>query len=245
MSPSTLQRSVFISDIHLNEQRPELTHALLSFLSKLEHECDELYLLGDIFEAWLGDDAITPLAEQVMSALKQLQQSGCALFFVHGNRDFLIGEGFCEAVGATLLGDITNITLPNQQTATILHGDTLCTDDTDYLAFRQQVRNPQWQQMFLSKSVAERIAFAKQARAASAQKNQTTALDILDANEEAVCALFEQQQTQVMIHGHTHRPKLHEYPKTQCVRYVLSDWERSFQYLDCTPQGCELIKVAI
>jgi len=240
MPSKTPTRCVFISDIHLTESRPELTHALTRFLDSLKGHCDQLYLLGDIFEAWIGDDATSALADNIKTHLATLAETGCELFFVHGNRDFLVGEQFCNDINATLLPDVSIITLPHQAQAVILHGDTLCTEDTSYLEFRKLVRTPQWQHMFLSKSIDERIALAHQARQQSKEKSN----EITDASYEAVDELFELSGVSIMIHGHTHRPEIHTTRKGN-TRYVLSDWEKSFQYLDCDTSGCRLIKQTI
>ncbi len=231
----------FISDLHLKPQRPDLNRALLCFLDQITPDAEALYLLGDIFEAWIGDDAPDPALEEIYSRLARLSQS-CQLYFQHGNRDFLVGNAFCQQVGASLLPEYAEIDLPFAK-ALVLHGDQLCTDDTDYMAFRAMVRNPEWQQAFLSKPVTERLAIAKQLRDASQAQGAMKSSEITDVNSATVLATFAEHQVRVMIHGHTHRPKVHHHTLPSgdtAERIVLGDWDQLGWYLRADKQGYSL-----
>ena len=198
-------RTLFISDLHLHAGRPDLTRALLQFLDTHTDPCDSLYILGDLFEAWIGDDAIPEDLQPVIDKLKSLSDAGIKLFFQHGNRDFLVGNTFAKLTGCVLLPDSYIINLPSGQ-ALIMHGDQLCTDDVEYQALRKQLRNPQWQNAFTAKTVTERLAIAQQLRSASKQKNAQKSETIMDVNPHAVELALEHANIKLMIHGHTHRP---------------------------------------
>ncbi len=231
----------FISDLHLKPQRPDLSRALLCFLDQITPDAEALYLLGDIFEAWIGDDAPDPALENIYTRLATLSQT-CSLFFQHGNRDFLVGSAFCERIGATLLPEYTEIDLPFTK-ALLLHGDQLCTDDTDYMAFRMMVRKPEWQRAFLAKSVTERLNIAKQLREASQAQGAMKSTEITDVNSAAVLDTFAEHQVKLMIHGHTHRPKIHHLilPSGETAeRVVLGDWDALGWFLRADSQGYSL-----
>ncbi len=217
----------FISDLHLNLQQPAMTAGFLNYLKSL-NDAERLYILGDFFEAWIGDDVSTPLNDAVEQGLKALSDSGCKLFIMHGNRDFLIGDAFCQRTGATLIDENTVIQLGDQQVL-LLHGDHLCLDDVEYQKVRLMLRNPVWQADFLSKTIPERIEFAKQARDQSKASGQMKADDIMDVTQSAVDEALNQSNTRIMIHGHTHRPKVHEWELDgqQRQRWVLGDWSES------------------
>ena len=236
-------RSLFISDLHLQASRPDLTRALLTFLEQQASQCQQLYILGDLFEAWIGDDAITPDQQPIIDALQQLSQQGIEIFFQHGNRDFLIQQRFSELTGCKLLPGAAMIELPAGP-ALLMHGDQLCTDDTEYMAFRQQLRNPQWQEQFLAQSIEQRLEIARQLRASSQSKNAEKSAEIMDVNAQAVTDAMQQYQTDLLIHGHTHRPACHQLNERQ-RRIVLGDWDKLGWYLDCTEQGEELISFPI
>lgn len=236
-------RTLFISDLHLHNGRPDLTRALLQFLDQQAEDCDNLYILGDLFEAWIGDDLIPEDLQPVISRLRQLTDQGAKLFFQHGNRDFLVGQQFAELTGCTLLPDNYIINLPTGQ-ALIMHGDQLCTDDIEYQAFRKQLRDPRWQQDFLRKSLPERLQIAQQLRAASKEKNAGKSMQIMDVNPEAVELALDHAATNLLIHGHTHRPAVHELTEGK-RRIVLGDWDRTGWYLECTENGQQLIEFNI
>lgn len=228
--------TLFISDLHLEESRPDITDAFLTFLREKAAGVEQLYILGDFFEAWIGDDERTPLQEQTAAALKQLSDSGTAIFLMHGNRDFLIGEDFCHRAGATLLDDPTVIDLYGTPTL-LLHGDSLCTADVEYQKFRSNMRNPQMQKMMLARPLEDRQQMAKQLRALSMAKNQGKAEDIMDVTPEEVVKELEAHGVQLMIHGHTHRPAVHELEANgkPARRIVLGDWHSHLWWLEVQP----------
>ncbi|MDR2212744.1 MAG: UDP-2,3-diacylglucosamine diphosphatase [Pseudomonadales bacterium] len=220
--PDTL---LLIADLHLSPQRPELTRAFLRFLDEQAKGAQALYILGDFADAWIGDDDDTPLYAELAAALHHLSTSGTAIFFLHGNRDFLLGQDYAASCGARLLDEPLRLSHLGQDYL-LLHGDILCTRDSAYLAFRQQVRAPAWQRDFLSKLLAERRAFAAAARAQSKSMSSNKAQDIMDVTPEAVLDLMQEQGVTTLIHGHTHRPKVHEFKLhgSPARRIVLGDW---------------------
>ncbi len=228
----------FISDLHLCPERPDITAWFETFIKDKARGSRALYVLGDLFEYWLGDDALTPLAEQVATWLKSLSDAGTQVYFMAGNRDFLIGEAYAQQAGLTLLEEPTLIDLGGTQTL-LVHGDAECTDDVAYQKARQMLRNPAWQKDFLSKSIPERIAFAEQARKQSQSHTQSSQMEIMDVNQEAIQSLFEKHQVSQMIHGHTHRPAIHQHGEN--TRIVLGDWHKQASYLQCDDSGMQLI----
>jgi UDP-2,3-diacylglucosamine hydrolase len=216
----------FISDLHLSEEVPTLNRLFADTLAAWRGRIDALYILGDLFEYWVGDDDNSPFIE---TALAQLASFAAAtpLFVMHGNRDFLLGEGFCRATGAKLLADPTELTLYDKKIV-LAHGDALCTGDAAYQQFRQMARNPAWQQGLLAKSLAERHAMARQIRSMSEGKKQETGLtDISDVASDSVVTLLEAHPGAILIHGHTHRPAhhVHELSDGQhAERWVIQDW---------------------
>ncbi|HCU85276.1 UDP-2,3-diacylglucosamine diphosphatase [Methylophilus sp. UBA6697] len=225
-----------ISDLHLCAQRPAVTQAFLHWLRTEVTTAEALYILGDFVEVWVGDDILADPQHgaefvPIVQALRALSDQGVKLYFMHGNRDFLIGQGFAQASGLQLLSDPTLLTL-GETRILLSHGDALCTDDVAYQQFRSQVRTPQWQQAFLSQPLAARLAFAEQARQQSTQNKamhaQTTQpMDIMDVNAAAVLALLRQYDyPDILLHGHTHRPGRHpvQIDGHVCERIVLGDW---------------------
>jgi UDP-2,3-diacylglucosamine hydrolase len=216
--------ALFVSDLHLQASLPATTAAFLAFLQTHAARTEQLYLLGDIFEYWAGDDdLVTPYNQQIADALKALQAQGVALFWIAGNRDFLVGEAFAAAAGLSLLPDPHVITAAGRSIA-LAHGDAQCTDDVAYMAFRAQVRQPAYQQQFLAMPLAQRKAIIEGMRKNSQQSNQDKSMEIMDVNADAIDALFAQTGVATLIHGHTHRPALHRLDGER-LRYVLPDWE--------------------
>nr|WP_238942396.1 UDP-2,3-diacylglucosamine diphosphatase [Marinobacter sediminum] len=227
---------MFISDLHLEESRPDITEAFLGFLKEKAHGVKQLYILGDFFEAWIGDDERTPLQEQIAAALRAVSESGTEIFLMHGNRDFLIGHDFCDRAGATLLDDPTVVDLYGTPTL-LMHGDSLCTADVEYQKFRANMRNPQWQQMILQRPLADRQQMARQLREISMAKNQGKAETIMDVTPEEVVKDMEAHGVQRLIHGHTHRPAEHhlEANGQPAKRIVLGDWDTHVWWLEVQP----------
>ena len=217
--------ALFISDLHLDETRPHIVELFTAFLATDARNADALYILGDLFESWVGDDDDSALAERAAAATLGLRESGVPVYFMHGNRDFLLGEDYARRAGMTLLADPTIIELGSEPTL-LMHGDTLCTDDIDYQKFRTRVRNPQWQTQFLAKSLAERRAFAAQARGESRKQTAMKAAEIMDVNPAAVESAMREHGVRRLIHGHTHRPATHrlDLDGKAAERIVLGDW---------------------
>lgn len=235
-------QTLFFSDLHLAATTPQIAKNYFQLLQTEGARSESIYILGDFFEYWLGDDGITPEHQPILSALKQLSTQGIPLYFMHGNRDFLIGEQFCEATGCQLLRDPTTINVYGTPTL-LMHGDLLCTNDTEYMAFRQQVRDPAWQTMFLSLSMEERINMAKQARDASQSSMQGKPFEIMDVNETTVQEYMLNAGVKQLIHGHTHRPAIHHFSLAgdQAKRIVLGDWGDHASYLIAKPDTMQLI----
>ncbi|MGB0734039.1 MAG: UDP-2,3-diacylglucosamine diphosphatase [Pontibacterium sp.] len=242
-------RYLFISDLHLSSKREDLCLALVRFLDEQYNASpfSHLFLLGDIFDAWVGDDVVEPSLVPAIQALKALSIDGVKIFFQHGNRDFLVGSEFVQSIGATLLPESEVITLPSGEKALLMHGDQLCTDDVAYQAFRNQVRNPTWQAHFLSMPTQERIAFAQKARAESKSAAKEKSNEIMDVNDQAVNDALTEAQVNLLIHGHTHRPCIHKNHKNDAatMRIVLGDWDTDLWYLSCTEQGYLLKQEAL
>lgn len=227
---------LFISDLHLEEERPAISRAFFHFLEHDAANADALYILGDFFESWIGDDDSSPLIDAVKQALKALSERGCQLYFMHGNRDFLVGQDFCKAIGATLLCDPTVIELDGEPTL-LMHGDSLCTGDAEYMQFREMARSPAWQQQVLSKSLDERRALATQLRMASSEANSNKAEDIMDVTPQEVLEQLRQHGCRRLIHGHTHRPARHALTLDgrAAERIVLGDWDQRGWVLESRP----------
>lgn len=228
--------TLFISDLHLEESRPDITDAFMTFLDEKARGVEKLYILGDFFEAWIGDDERTPLQEQVAHALRALSETGTELFLMHGNRDFLIGEAFCNRIGATLLDDPTVVDLYGTPSL-LMHGDSLCTADVEYQKFRANMRNPQWQQMILQRPLAERQLMARQLRDISMAKNKGKEESIMDVTPDEVVKAMDAHGVQRLIHGHTHRPAVHELEAggKPAKRIVLGDWDKNVWWLEVKP----------
>ncbi|MDO8298926.1 UDP-2,3-diacylglucosamine diphosphatase [Lacisediminimonas sp.] len=216
--------ALFVSDLHLDAALPRTTARFLRLLDETAPAAQALYLLGDIFEYWAGDDDITnDFNRRIVAALRTLGRRGVDLFWIAGNRDFLVGAQFAQQAGLQLLDDPTSLTLAGQRIV-LTHGDMLCTDDHAYQAFRAQVREPGWQQQFLSQPLSERKRVIETMRQQSRDAQRVKAPEIMDVNESAVQRLFEQSGAGLMIHGHTHRPGVHRY-QGGLVRHVLPDWD--------------------
>ena len=231
----------FISDLHLQEDRPDITQAFIGFLDTTAKEAERLYILGDLFEAWIGDDLKTELSLIIKEKLSLLNDSSTIIFAMHGNRDFLIGEKFCEDTGITLLDDPCKLELFGKATL-LMHGDLLCTKDVDYQEFRNASRDPQWRKEFLNKPIEEREKIAKELRSASKRATNLKNEEIMDVSPEAVEEIMASHNTQLLIHGHTHRPKVHSLKinGTSAQRIVLGDWDQSAWYIWMDDKSCEL-----
>lgn len=235
-----MPHTLFISDLHLSEEQTHITQLFLNFAGSLAPQADALYILGDLFEYWAGDDdRNTPFHLQIINALREVSRQGTALFIMHGNRDFLMDVQLAQDCNATLLADPTLINLYGAPTL-LTHGDMLCTDDREYQAFRKQVRDPAWRNNFLAQPLAQRKAQIEQLRKMSEAQKQIKATDIMDVNPGAVAELFRSYHYSRIIHGHTHRQKhhLHEVDGNNCERWVLGDWHQTGNALRCDAAGC-------
>jgi len=217
--------TLFISDLHLEAQQPDIGEQFLAFLKGEARDAEALYILGDLFEVWLGDDDPNPYYQQMKAGLRKLADTGVPIYFMHGNRDFTIGEQFCEETGAALLNDPTVLNLYGRDVL-LCHGDSLCTDDVQYQQVRAMTRDPAWQAMMLAKSIEERIAFAVQAREESIARGDSISDEIMDVNADAVMATLREHNVDIMLHGHTHRPAVHDIDMDgkHATRIVLGDW---------------------
>ena len=238
--------TLFISDLHLDPERPAVTELFLDLLNTRARNTDAIYILGDLFEAWIGDDDHSPMNQAVCKGLGDCASAGVPVFVMHGNRDFLLGEEFAKASSCTLLDDPALIDLYGTPTL-LMHGDMLCTDDTEYMSFRSMVRDPQWQAELLSKSLQERQMIASGMRNQSRQQTGGKPESIMDVNDEAVREVMSTYNVQRLIHGHTHRPAVHDLllADTPAQRIVLGDWYEQGSLLECTSSGCRLEALAL
>ena len=242
-----MTRSLFISDLHLAGERPAANEQFFRFIREEAARANALYVLGDLFEYWAGDDELKdpvgdPLAAEVAAAFQALSKKGVSVNLMHGNRDFLVGKDFVEASGAQLLGDPSIIPWKGEPVA-LLHGDTLCLDDHDYQAWRRIARSTEWQREFLSKNLSERKKTVQGLREKSKDVIAAKAADIMDVNQEAVREVFRRLKVRRMIHGHTHRPARHELEVdgARCERWVLPDWYGRGGYLALDDVGPRLV----
>lgn len=225
----------FVSDVHLHDSLPRTTQAFIDFLEIHARKSRRLYLLGDLFEYWAGDDDIdTPYHRRIVQSLRDVSNNGVEVFWIAGNRDFLVGQAFAREAGLTLLTD-PHVDVLAGTRIVLAHGDAQCTDDQAYMAFRAQVRQPDWQSRFLAQPLSQRKAIIEGMRTGSREAQRTKSYEIMDVNPAAVRSLFESTGATVMIHGHTHRPAdhVHEVGGVSRTRHVLPDW-------DCdssTPRG--------
>jgi UDP-2,3-diacylglucosamine hydrolase len=217
--------TLFISDLHLEAGRPEIGEQFLDFLDDEAADAEALYILGDFFEYWVGDDDPDEYYAGIKRSLRAFTDTGVPVYFMHGNRDFMIGERFAVETGVTILPDPYPLELYGK-TVLLSHGDALCTDDTEYQQTRAMTRNPEWQAMMLAKPLEERIAIAKQARARSQERNAALSEEIMDVNPEAVRQIISGYGVEILLHGHTHRPAIHnvEVDDRIAKRVVLGDW---------------------
>ncbi|MDP6165462.1 MAG: UDP-2,3-diacylglucosamine diphosphatase [Gammaproteobacteria bacterium] len=221
-------RHLFISDLHLDQSRPHHIQALRDFCECKLQPGYHLYILGDLFEVWLGDDIGLTNYADVIALLKEQVDAGVKIFVQHGNRDFLLGRAFLEATGVQLLTEETVINI-NDMPILLMHGDSLCTDDTEYLAFKKQVRSSKWQQEFLALPPAQRLRKAQDYRQQSSESTANKDAHIMDVNPAAVQEVMQKYNVHTLIHGHTHRPMVHQ--NDGFTRIVLGDWQGHFDYL--------------
>ena len=233
--------TLFVSDVHLDPSRPQITRLFLDVLQTYGRNADAVYILGDLFEIWLGDDDDNPAGSAVMEGLGACVASGTPVYLLHGNRDFLIGEQFLARTGCRLLDDPVRIDLYGSSVL-LMHGDLLCTDDAEYQAFRPGVRDPRWRQTFLQQPLQARRETAQALRMKSRASVRGKSESIRDVNTDTVIRYMHEHGVRHLIHGHTHRPGIHEFEIAgkPARRMVLGDWYRQGSVLECTPHGCRL-----
>jgi UDP-2,3-diacylglucosamine hydrolase len=240
--------TLFISDLHLDDARPAITELFGAFLHREGPQAEAVYILGDLFEAWVGDDDPSETGAYVAARIRELVDVGVPVYFIRGNRDFLVGQDYARRAGMRILPDPAVISLYGKPVM-LMHGDLLCTDDTAYQAFRAQTRDPAWQQQFLAQPLAARLAFAAQARAASAARQQGLKQSdraqfetVTDVTPATVDATFNRYGVDTIIQGHTHRPAIHELgvQGRSCRRVVLGDWYEQGSVLRVDPHGMQL-----
>jgi UDP-2,3-diacylglucosamine hydrolase len=240
-----MSATLFIADLHLHPQQPTTLALFANFLKGKARDLERLYILGDLFEVWLGDDDDEPAYQDIIKQLRRLSEAGTAIKVLQGNRDFLLGQGFGERAGCELLPESNVIDVYGTPTL-IMHGDTLCTLDVAYQAFRKQVHNPEWQAQILAQPLAQRRSFAKQARQQSQMHAQGSSETIMDVTPAAVVNALNSHGVMNLIHGHTHRPAVHEVDilGETAQRWVVGDWqEKGAIVLHCTPQTHQLMRL--
>jgi UDP-2,3-diacylglucosamine hydrolase len=236
--------TLFISDLHIDAGSPEVTAQFLDLLDREARDADALYILGDLFESWVGDDAADSDQAAALAGIKALTDSGVPCFVMHGNRDFLLGAQFCASTGARLLADPVIVTLYGESVL-VMHGDALCTDDSAYQRLRATVRDSGWQRQFLKLSVASRRALAGAARAGSQAHTAAVAYTITDVNAASVASALRTAGVATLLHGHTHRPAIHplQVDGRACTRIVLGDWHTQGSVLRWNRTGPELVSL--
>ncbi len=234
--------TLFIADLHLSTEEPAITAGFLRLLEGEARTAEALYILGDLFEAWIGDDDPNPLHAAIAAAIRALVESGVPCYFIHGNRDFLIGKRFARQCGMTLLPAEKVLTLYGERVL-IMHGDTLCTDDVGYQRFRAKVQQRWLQTLFLSLPLFIRQRIAAKMRAGSKASNQTKSDAIMDVNQQAVSEVMYQHHVRHLIHGHTHRPAIHDLQIEghPARRYVLGAWHQEGSMIKASENGIELL----
>jgi UDP-2,3-diacylglucosamine hydrolase len=232
---------LLISDLHLQEERPDITRAFLDLLDGRARHAQALYILGDFFEAWIGDDAMTPFQTSICQALRALSDSGTQVYLMHGNRDFLIGEAFCKAAGCTLLSDPSVVQLGGEPVL-LMHGDSLCTLDLAYMKMRRYLRNPVSLWLLRHLPLSTRQKLARKLRSESRAQTRMKANDIVDVTPEEVPRVMAHHGVRTLVHGHTHRPAIHKLmvDDQPARRIVLGDWDRQGWALEVDEQGFQL-----
>ncbi|MCX2685245.1 UDP-2,3-diacylglucosamine diphosphatase [Pseudomonas sp. DCB_AW] len=232
---------LLISDLHLQEERPDITRAFLDLLDGRARHAKALYILGDFFEAWIGDDAMTPFQQSICQAMRQLSDSGTAVYLMHGNRDFLIGQDFCDDAGCTLLADPSVVELGGEQVL-LMHGDTLCTRDVAYMKLRRYLRNPLSLWILRHLPLSTRHKLARKLRSESRTQTRMKATEIVDVTPEEVPKVMAAHGVRTLVHGHTHRPAIHKLvvDGQPARRIVLGDWDRRGWTLQVDEQGFQL-----
>lgn len=232
---------LLISDLHLEEERPDITRAFLDLLGGRARTAEALYILGDFFEVWIGDDAMTPYQLSICQALRELSDSGTQIFLMHGNRDFMLGQAFCKAAGATLLKDPSVVDFYGEPVL-LMHGDSLCTRDEAYMRMRRYLRNPLSLWILRHLPLRTRRKLARKLRNESRAQTRMKANDIVDVTPDEVPRVMQEHRVHTLVHGHTHRPAIHKLQigEQAAKRIVLGDWDRQGWALQVDEQGFQL-----
>ncbi|MEM7431300.1 MAG: UDP-2,3-diacylglucosamine diphosphatase [Pseudomonadota bacterium] len=217
--------TLFVSDLHLEAERPDISEQFMHFLRTEATDCEALYILGDLFEAWVGDDDPNTHYAKIKMEFRKLADSGIPLYFMHGNRDFMIGKQFANETGLQILDDPYPVKMYGQN-ALLSHGDFMCTDDVQYMRVREMVRNPDWQAAMLAKPLKERLRIAEEARRQSLEQTLNLDMNIMDVNQDEVKKVINEHNVDILLHGHTHRPDVHtvDLGHRKAKRIVLGDW---------------------
>jgi UDP-2,3-diacylglucosamine hydrolase len=233
--------TLFVSDLHLEADRPDIGNQFIEFLKTEAMEADDLYILGDLFEAWVGDDDPNTHYAKIKMAIRKVVDKGVPVYFMHGNRDFMIGRQFANETGVEILKDPYPVDMYGQK-ALLSHGDALCTDDTQYQRVRLMTRNPDWQASILAKPLKERLRIAEEARRQSLERTLNLSMDIMDVNQDEVRRVIKEHGVDVLLHGHTHRPGIHsiDLGKRKAQRIVLGDWYKQGSVLRWDLRGPKL-----
>ncbi len=236
-------KAVLISDLHLEENRPDITQAFEKFCEHHLEGITHFFILGDLFEVWIGDDYETDFIKHIKNVLKKISAQIDECYFQHGNRDFLMGKQFAQETGFQLLDDQYTFSL-NGQNYLLMHGDSLCTLDTEYMQARMLLRSEGFKENVLGRSIEDRLLLAQQLRNTSKDANSDKSMEIMDVTPEEVVKLMEATKTDIFIHGHTHRPQVHTLHlshNANAKRFVMSDWEKDVQYVTLNNKGTELL----
>ena len=233
--------TLFISDLHLEAERPDIARQFLSFLEQEASEADDLYILGDLFEAWVGDDDPNTHYFTIKRALRKIVDKGIPVYFMHGNRDFMIGRGFANETGVEILKDPYKVQMYGQKVL-LSHGDVLCTDDVQYQRVRKMTRDPDWKKTILARPLKDRLRMAEEARRQSLEQTINKSMEIMDVNQDAVKTIIKHFNVDVLLHGHTHRPAIHEIDlgRRKAKRIVLGDWYTQGSVVRWGTRGPEL-----
>ena len=236
--------TLFVSDLHLEAERPDIGNQFVQFLKTDAMEADDLYILGDLFEAWVGDDDPNAHYAKIKMAIRKVVDKGIPVYFMHGNRDFMIGRQFANDTGVEILKDPYPISMYGQK-ALLSHGDAMCLDDVQYQRVRAMVRNPDWQASMLAKPLKERLRIAEDARRQSLERTQNLSMNIMDVNPDEVTRVIREYGVDVLVHGHTHRPDVHtvNLGNRKAKRIVLGDWYQQGSVLRWNLQGPKLQKM--
>ena len=228
----------FVSDLHLEPIENKKVKVFFQFLNNAVYKYEELYILGDFFEYWIGDDDIQPANKLIMQTLKTASDNGLKIYFIHGNRDFLVGSGFESETGVRILEDQYTFSLEGKKIM-IAHGDTFCIDDVEYQEMKRKIRSDSWKKDFLAKSISERVDFANDLRKRSAERNSNKPENIMDVNDDYVLEIIQREKIDILIHGHTHRPAVHKLSNGS-TRAVLGSWEDSGSVIEYSQGNIEL-----